>query len=449
MEIVDFRPKKDYLTLDNLYIIQEEAYQRLLQKDIPPQERKNVGIESVFREIFPIESSKKTYVLEYKGYRVGQPQYSIKECYEVGITYSYPIYVNFRLVSPSEVKEEEIYFCEIPVMIEGGKFIINGVPRVIVIQIQRAPGIDFTEQRIGDKKFQMATIITERGNWLEVGVTKREYITIRLDAATKFTVTMFLRCMSEKYSNTTDIIKNIYPVTKVKIKRNTNINDLLGHYLAQEIMVDNEILYYAGMEIDEAIAKYLTSTAPEEGSDVYLIEKKYKPDPVFLKTLMEDGKAGIISHQKALTKFYERIAGSTPSSIETARNLFADRYLSPLRYRIGVAGRYRINRKFGLQISEEEVGLIPEDIIGIIRYIIKMRNREGEEDDIDSLENKRIIPVDEQFCNNFRKSLLKLKRAISEKLNVVEEGEIVSAKTLINPKLINSTIEKFFSRSGI
>ncbi len=449
MEIVDFRPKKAYLNLKDLYVIQEEAYQRLLQKDVPSNERENVGIESVFREIFPIESNKKTYVLEYKGYSVGQPQYSIGECYELGITYSYPIYVNFRLISPYEVKEEEIYFCEIPVKVGGGKYIINGVPRVIVTQIQRAPGIDFTEQKIGDKKFQIATIITERGAWLEVGVTKREYITIKLDAATKFTATMFLRCMSDKYSNTTEIVKNVYPVTKVKVKRDTNINDLVGHYLAQEIMLGNEILYGAGVEIDEAIAKYLISSAADDKYELFIIEKKYKPDHVFLKTLIEDSKSGIISSQKALTKFYERVTSNTPSNIETAKELFSERYLSPLRFRIGIAGRYRIHRKFGLQVNEEEVGLLPEDIIGIIKYIIRMRNREGEEDDIDSLENKRIIPVDEQFCNYFRKSLLKLKRAITERLNNVEEGEIVTAKTLINPKLINSTIERFFSRSEL
>ncbi|MFN7181202.1 MAG: DNA-directed RNA polymerase subunit beta [Planctomycetota bacterium] len=449
MKIIDFRPKKEFMVLDDLYVIQRQAYERLLQKDIPANERKNVGIESVFREIFPIENNKKTYILEYKGYRVGQPQYSIEECYEIGISYSYPIYVTFRLISPSEVKEEEIYFCEIPALIGGGKYLINGVPRVIVTQIHRAPGIDFTEQKIGDKKFQIATIITERGNWLEVGVTKREYITIKLDAATKFTATLFLRCMSEKYSSTTEIIKNIYPVTKVNITNNTNINELLGHFLAQEIIVENEILYGAGLEIDEAIAKYLTSSAPEDGYELYIIDKKHKPEHVFLKTLIEDAKNGIISTEKALTKFYERITGNPPSNIEVARNLFTERYLSPLRYRIGPAGRYRINRKFGLQISEEEIGLLPDDIIGIIKYIIKMRRREGEEDDIDSLENKRIIPVDEQFCNAFRKSLLKLKRALIERLNTVEEGEIVSAKTLINPKLINTSIEKFFSRSEL
>lgn len=449
MKVVDFRPKKDYLVVDNLYTVQEEAYERLLQKDVPPEKRQNVGIESVFREIFPIENTKKTYTLEYKGYRVGNPQYSIKECYELGISYTYPIYVSFRLVSQYEVKEEEIYFCEIPAMIGGGEYIINGVPRVIVTQIHRAPGIDFTEQKIGDKKFQIATIITERGNWLEVGVTKREYITIKLDAATKFTVTLFLRCMHPKYSNTTDIIKEIYPVTKVKIKSNTNINDLIGHYLAQEVTIEDEILYGAGMEIDEAIAKYLIDSAGDKEIELCIIEKKYKPEPAFLKTLMEDAKSGIISHEKALRKFYERVTGGTPSTIDVARNLFAERYLSPLRYRIGVAGRYRINRKFGLQISESEIGLIPEDIIGIIKYIIKMRRREGEEDDVDSLENKRIIPVDEQFCNEFRRSLVKLKRAIIERLNNIEEGEIVSAKILINPKIINSTIEKFFARSEL
>ncbi len=449
MKIVDFRPKKDFLMVDDLYIVQKEAYQRLLQKDVKPEDRQNVGIESVFREIFPIENSKKTYTLEYKGYRVGQPQYSIEECYQLGISYTYPVYVTFRLVSPYEVKEEEIYFCEIPVMIGGGRYVINGVPRVIVTQIHRAPGIDFTEQKIGDKKFQIATIITERGNWLEIVVTKREYITIKLDAATKFTVTLFLRCMSPKYSSSTDIIRSIYPLSKVKIKSNTNINDLLGHYLAQEVTINNEILYGAGTEIDEAIAKYLTESAGDDSIDIYIVEKKYKPEPVFLKTLMEDAKLGITSHEKALTKFYERITGGTPSTIDIARNLFTERYLSNLRYRIGVAGRYRINRKFGLQISEAEIGLIPEDIVGIVKYIIKMRNREGEEDDIDSLENKKIRPVDEQFCDEFRRSLLKLKRSIAERLNNVEEGEIVTAKILINPKIINSTIERFFSRSEL
>src|SRR5690349_20076928 len=258
-DVRDFSKRGDALPIPNLINVQTQAYQRFLQKDTDPAKRKNEGLESLLREVFPIESYDGNLRLEYISYDLSEPRYTPDECRALRLTFGMPFRILVRLVrkDKDEVMEDSIYLGEIPIMIGGGEFIINGAERVIVNQLHRSPGVDFlVEVQEGDRPLHGCRVISERGSWIECSVTKKDALAVRIDQSSKIPATTFLRALDKKYSSTEQIIKEFYQVEHVKV------GQLQAAYYAAGPIIDAETgeeLVKAGAQIGEAIQKIQAS----------------------------------------------------------------------------------------------------------------------------------------------------------------------------------------------
>src|SRR5213078_307512 len=258
-EVRDFSKRGDALPIPNLIDVQIESYQRFLQKEGPVDKRKNEGLEALLREVFPIESYDGNLRLEYISYDLSEPRYTTDECRALRLTFGMPFRIQVRFVrkDKDEVMEDSIYLGEIPIMIGGGEFIINGAERVIVNQLHRSPGVDFlVEVQEGDRPLHGCRVIPERGSWIECSVTKKDSLAIRIDQSSKIPATTFLRALDKKYSTTEAIIKEFYPVENVKV------GELQPSYYAATSIIDaesGEELVKAAAQIGEALSKIQAS----------------------------------------------------------------------------------------------------------------------------------------------------------------------------------------------
>jgi DNA-directed RNA polymerase subunit beta len=437
--------------LPNLVEIQTKAYNEFLAASVPQSNRENQGLEALLREVFPIYSYDKTLCLEYVGYDLGRPRYTIEECRKLRLTYGYPFKVRLRLIKP-EPAEEEVYLGEIPIMVGGGEFIINGSERVIVSQLHRSPGVDFSydQTSTGDnRKLHSCWIIPERGSWVELNVTKKDTLSVRIDQSGKFSAITLLRAMSMSLSTDRDILRHFYP-TKVVKKGKTQTANAFAKGIADRIAVGDivvlktgEVLVPSGMPIPETAAQEI---AASDLAEVEIIDSDVQElDMLIINSLHEDPTK---SHEEALLKIYSRLRPGNPVQLEKARELFHEKFFDPQRYRLGRVGRFRLNRKFDQDIPEEIQVLQPEDFINSIKYLIGLRNGDGEIDDIDNLGNRRVRTIAELAADEFRKGFLKLRRTAQERMNL-ENPETVSPRTLINSKTFSSAVEYFFGRSEL
>ncbi len=446
MQTVTYGHYKAIAEIPNLVEMQTKSYRDFLQPDLAAQKRKPQGLEILLREIFPIYSYDKTLCLEYISYELGRPRYTPEECRKLRMTYGYPFKIRVRLVKPEPV-EEEIYLGEIPVMIGGGEFIINGSERVTVCQLHRSPGVDFSvEIHTGEKKLHSCWIIPERGSWIELNVTKKDAIAVRIDQSGKFSATTLMRAMDAKYSTDAAIIREFYDVKKVTRKKSDPdakfAKALVGAYAVGDIIDEStkEPFVRSGEEITDEAAFALAESGIKE------IEVLFDPeDFLVLNTLREDVTS---SHEEALLKIYSRLRPGNPPQLEKARDLFQEKFFDATRYRLGKVGRFRLNRKFGQEVSEDEMTLQPVDFVQAAKYILELRTGSGEVDDIDHLGNRRVRTILELASDEFRKGLLKLRRTAQERMNL-ENIETVTPRNLINSKTFSSAIDYFFGRGEL
>ena len=445
-EMRHFGKSRQPAEVPDLVELQTKSYSDFLQLGVPAARRKETGLEALLREIFPIYSYDKTMVLEYLGYELGKPRYSPDECRRLRLTYGYPFKVRLRLVKPEPV-EEDVYLGEIPIMIGGGEFIINGAERVIVSQLHRSPGVDFSvELHSGEKKLHSCWIIPERGSWIELNVTKKDMLAVRIDQSGKFSALTLLRAMSEKFSTDSAILRGFYTTSVVKKKRDesaTKFAKSIAGRIAVGDIVDvktGEVLVLSGHEIPEETAKLVADSDLKEAEILEAVD-----DPLVLNTLREDATK---SHEDALLKIYGRLRPGNPPQLEKAKDLFKEKFFDPQRYRLGRVGRFRLNRKFGNDVKEEVQTLLPEDFVDAIRYILALRAGKGEIDDIDHLGNRRVRTIMELAGDEFRKGFLKLRRTAQERMTI-ENLETVTPRNLINSKTFSSAIEYFFGRGEL
>jgi DNA-directed RNA polymerase subunit beta len=437
--------------LPNLVEVQTKAYHQFLAAELPQSNREVQGLEALLREVFPIYSYDKTMCLEYVGYDLGRPRYTIDECRKLRLTYGFPFKVRLRLIKPEPI-EEEVYLGEIPIMVGGGEFIINGSERVIVSQLHRSPGVDFSFDQSSasdNRKLHSCWIIPERGSWVELNVTKKDTLSVRIDQSGKFSAVTLLRALSEGLSTDRDILRQFYPTTVVK-KGKAQTQNAFAKAITNKIAVGEvlvlktgEVLVPSGHPIPEAMALEI---AAGDLAEVEVIESEDKDiDMLIINSLNEDPTK---SHEDALTKIYSRLRPGNPVQLEKARELFHEKFFDAQRYRLGRVGRFRLNRKFNQTIGEDIQVLQPEDFINSIKYLISLRNGQGEIDDIDNLGNRRVRTIAELAADEFRKGLLKLRRTAQERMNL-ENPETVSPRTLINSKTFSSAVEYFFGRSEL
>jgi DNA-directed RNA polymerase subunit beta len=442
---------KEGVAVPNLMKFQVEAYERFLQGEVHYTDRDNVGLEAILREIFPIKSYDGKLSLIYLGYELGRPRYSPDECRQLRLTYGMPFKVRVRLEMGEEPIEEEVYLGEIPIMIGGGEFIINGAERVIVSQLHRSPGVDFSEEiHTSEKRLHSCRIIPERGSWIELNVTKKDSLSVRIDQSGKFAATCLLRAMAEEFSSNRAIIELFYKIEEVKLTGDKWLQRVKGKVLAEEIIDEStgEVLLDCGEVITETFAQTLFNDKEKRqvgGKERVIRIIPEVKDPLILNTLKEDLSK---DHQDALIRIYQRLRPGNPAQIQKAKELFHEKFFNPNKYRLGRVGRFRINRKFNQTIPETEMILHKEDIINSIQYIMKLRGGEGEIDDIDHLGNRRVRTIEELAGEELRKGFLKLKRTVQERMSIMEK-KAITPRSVINSKTISSAIDFFFGRGEL
>ncbi len=436
-------------SIPDLTKIQTASYARFLQYDgSPSSTRKDEGLEGVLREIFPIESYDKTIKMEYLRYELGKPRYEPDECRQLRLTYGRPFRIWLRLVKDQPV-EEEVYLGDLPIMLGGGEFIINGAERVVVSQLHRSPGIDFvSEMETGERRMHSCRVIPERGSWIELNTTKKDSITVRIDQSGKFSAATLLRAMSPELSQDGDILRAFYPASKEKVADGRSAAKIEGKVVVEDVIYPvgseraGEIIIEAGQRISKNIAEVICT------SDVKTVEVMEMPkSPHLLNALADDNTS---SHEEALLRIYQRLRPGNPPQLEKARTLFTEKFFDSNRYRLGRVGRFRINRKLGLKVSEDEMVLRPEDLLATMRYLLLLVAGEPdvEVDDIDHLGNRRLRTIDELACDEIRKGFLKLRRTVQERMSL-KDADDMTPRSLINPKSISAAIEYFFGRGEL
>ena len=444
-----FGSGRSQFPIPNLTTLQTSSYEAFLQEDIPSDKRKNQGLESVFREIFPVESYDKTVALEYLRYELGKPRYTPEECRQLRLTYGKPLKVWFRLKRDQPL-EEEVYLGDVPIMLGGGEFIINGAERVVVSQLHRSPGVDFVEESEGtsERKLPSARVIPERGSWIEINVTKKDSLSVRIDQSGKFSVMTLLRAMSPKLSTEQDLLNAFYDIKPEKLSGGSSVSKIENKIAGDDVVFPSdheragEIIIEAGQKFSKAIAETICTCG------VKSVQVMDAPKvPYIINSIAEDNTN---SHEEALLRIYQRLRPGNPPALEKARTLFHEKFFDINRYRLGRVGRFRVNRKLGLEVPEDEMALRPEDLVASIRYLIDLFDSETDArfDDIDHLGNRRLRTIDELACEELRKGFLKLRRTVQERMSL-KEVEDMTPRSLVNPKSISAAIEYFFGRGEL
>ncbi len=442
MEIRRYGRGEEILPIPDLTELQIKSYEEFLQADKPATERDDLGLEAIIREIYPIESYDKTMRLVYLGYELGKPRYTPNECRLLKQTYGMPFKVRIRL-EKAEPVEEDVYLGEIPKMIGGGEFIVNGAERVIVSQLHRSPGVDFSvEVQPGEKKLHSCWVIPERGSWIEINVTKKDVLHVKIDQSGKFLATTIIRAFDAKFASDAEIIRLFHPTKKFKLNNKAALEKLKGAYVVGDLRdpESDEVLVTSGEQLSDEFLKIIGRSDLKE---IEVIDGQPK-DLLILNTLREDSAK---TYEDALLKIYQRFRPGNPPALEKAKALFEEKFRDKSRYRLGKVGRFRLNRKFNQKVAEDEMTLTAEDFVNSVKYIIALRGGEGDVDDIDHLGNRRVRTICELAAEEFRKGFLKLRKTAQERMNI--EKENLTPRTLINAKTISSAIDYFFGRGEL
>ncbi|MAG57700.1 MAG: DNA-directed RNA polymerase subunit beta [Planctomycetes bacterium] len=434
----------EVLEVPDLTELQIRSYREFLQEEIPPQERTKLGLESILSETFPIESYDKTMRLQYLGYELGKPRYNPDECRLLKQTFGMPFKIRVRL-DKAEPVEEDVYLGEIPRMVGGGEFIINGAERVIVSQLHRSPGVDFSvDVQAGEKKLHSCWIIPERGSWIEIEVTKKDILNVKIDQSGKFLATTIIRAFDPKYGTDEAIIRLFHKTKVFKLSSKAALEKIKGAFVVGDIVdpESGEVRVPCGEQLTDEMANDIGKSDLKE---IEVIDGQPR-EFLLLNTLREDTAK---SHEEALLRIYQRFRPGNPPQLEKARDLFNEKFRDDSRYRLGKVGRFRLNRKFNQNVGESEMTLTADDFIHAVKYILDLRaNVPGAEvDDIDHLGNRRVRTLCELAADEFRKGFLKLRKTAQERMNI--EKENLTPRTLINAKTISSSIDYFFGRGEL
>ncbi|OGW84263.1 MAG: DNA-directed RNA polymerase subunit beta [Omnitrophica bacterium RIFCSPLOWO2_01_FULL_45_10] len=426
--------------LPNLLEIQLNSYREFLQQDVPKAKRKNSGLESAFREIFPIETPDGEYKLEYINYSIGKPKYDLSECRKRGMSYAGSLRVMMRLKSKKVTKEEDVYLGDIPLMTDTGTFIVNGDERVVVSQLHRSPGISFeSEPHPSGKNVYTARIIPYRGAWVEFECDISDVLHVYVDRKRKFLASALLRVFG--YSNDEEITNAFCGTEAHEITRSSQIERLIGALTAKDI-IDKETNVVI-------IGKYekLTKEKVEAiwKSSVRRIEVLVKANLEILNTLRKDHTK---TKEDAMMDIYRKLRPGDPPTVESSANLVNRLFFDAKRYDLGPVGRYMLNRKLNMKHPLEDRLLDPQTLIQVIQALIAVKNGERDTDDIDHLGNRRIRCVGELLLNQVRIGLVRVERSARERMNIYDLANVMP-HNLINAKLVSGVIRDFFGRSQL
>ncbi len=444
---INFGKLKDVITPPNLIEIQINSYLDFLQKDTPISERKNDGLEAVFREVFPIESYDGRLVLEFVSYTVGDPKATEIECIREGITYSVPLYVKLRLREEDNIKDEEIYMGEIPMVSARGSFIINGAERVVVSQLHRSPGIAYeVTPHTNGKPLHAFRIIPDRGTWLEVQFDNNDLLYVYLDRRRrrrKFLITTLLRAVG--FSSDVDILKLFYTIEDLGTSE-----ALAKENVSQYVLVEDAIDAEKGVVIARAfepLTKAIVREFEGHGIPTLKVIDTTVDDGAIVRAMKKDTSQ---NEEEALKEIYKRLRPGEPPTTANAKALLKRLFFDPKRYDLGRVGRYKINQKLEMDVDVEQRTLQGEDIVLATKYLIKLKAGEGYLDDIDHLGSRRVRTVGELLANQCRLGLARTERLVRERMTLYDQSvDSITPQKLINPKALTTVIRDFFARSQL
>lgn len=438
--------------LPNLLEIQTRSYEAFLQPDTPPRLRKKQGLHRAFQSLFPVNDVKGYYSLEYEGYKLGIPKYTLKECKERGMTYAAPLKVDMSLLvfeQDGETKKfvekitNEVYIGEIPLMTERGTFVINGAERVIVSQLHRSPGITFDEiTHPNGKKLLTARIIPQRGSWVEVLMDVDDVLTINIDRRKKMPATILLRALG--FSSDEMILGLFHDTVRIKVT-DENKENILGNVNARTVFNEEtgEILVDANEIITEEKWKIILQNDIE---NVEVLRDVPNPENMIIRnTLASDPTK---SEEEALFFMYATMRPGDPPNVETARNLIQRLFFDEKRYDLGGVGRYRMNTRLGVVPPEGITTMTRDDFIAAFKYMIGLNAGVGFIDDIDHLGNRRVRSVGELLAAQFTVGLTRMVRTIKERLSL-RDTENITPQDLINARTVSTVIQAFFGSSQL
>jgi DNA-directed RNA polymerase subunit beta len=482
--------------------IQKHSYDRFLQRDVLSAKREDRGLQAAFKTVFPVTDYNETSSLEFVEYMFGTPKYEIRECLEKGINYAVPLKIRVKLnlweKSDSggkilkESREQEVYLGELPLMTDTGTFVINGTERVVVSQLHRSPGVFFSHEK--GKAIFSARIIPARGSWFDFEFDTKNALFVRIDRRKKLPATIILKALG--YSDE-QILRLYYPIEEIKINKGTatrgvssvlaGIKALKGIYNTKtkeqlvkegskitrvalkkmeaagikEIFIDKEelvgrvvlsdlidpetgeVLLENKESITEEIAEKIMSIKSTSIQLLFIDGVRYLP--ALRDTLLMD-KA--VNAEEAYVEIYRKLRPGEPPSIADAKKLFEGLFFDSKRYDLSTVGRLKLNKRLGLDVPLENRVLTDRDIIEIIRYLLDLRSGKGDVDDIDHLGNRRVRTVGELLENQFRIGLVRMERAIKEKMTLAELETAVPHE-IINAKPVIAVIKEFFGSSQL
>ena len=463
---VNFASVKNPYPYPDFLDVQLKSFSDFLQLDTPPEERKNDGLYKVFAENFPITDTRNNFVLEFLDYFIDPPRYTIAECLERGLTYSVPLKAKMKLYCTDPDHEDfgtfiqDVFLGTIPYMTANGTFVINGAERVVVSQLHRSPGVFFGQgQHANGTMLYSARIIPFKGSWIEFSTDINNVMFAYIDRKKKFPVTTMLRAIG--YETDKDILQIFDLCEDVKVTKK-NLKDAIGRKLAGNVMktwnedfADEDTGEVVTIERNEIVVERETELTAdnidailESGVSSILLHKdeemanKYS---IIFNTLQKDPSHSEI---EAVNYIYRQLRNADAADDASAREVFQNLFFSDKRYDLGEVGRYRINKKLGLTTDSDVRVLTKEDIIEIIKYLIKLINSNATVDDIDHLSNRRVRTVGEQLANQFSIGLARMARTIRERMNV-RDNEVFQPTDLINAKTISSVINSFFGTNPL
>ncbi|MEI8233919.1 MAG: DNA-directed RNA polymerase subunit beta [Verrucomicrobiota bacterium] len=443
-ERIYFGKLKEVSEPPNLIEVQVNSYIEFLQRDLSPSKRKDIGLQAVFREVFPIHSYDEKVTLDFVSYEIGDPKMSALECQREGQTFSAPLHITFRLTDEKGTKEEKVYMGEIPLMTPQGTFVINGAERVVVSQLHRSPGIAFESSiHLNGKVLFSFRIIPDRGSWLEVQFDTNDLLYIYLDRRRrrrKFLATTFLRAIG--YGSDEEIIKLFYTVENLKLSEKLEEEEISSRVLIRDIR-DGEITVARAFEpLTKATIRQVLGLGVKE---VQVVDTKL--DDTIIKALKKDPAH---DEEEALKDIYRRLRPGDPPTVPNARGLLKRLFFDPKKYDLGRVGRYKLDQKLGLEIDLNERTMTKEDFIAAMKYLIGLRRGEGSLDDIDHLGSRRVRTVGELLANQCRVGLARTERLVKERMTLFDVNiEGMTPQKLINPKALSAVIRDFFGRSQL
>ncbi|MBT5133714.1 MAG: DNA-directed RNA polymerase subunit beta [Flavobacteriales bacterium] len=465
-ERINFSRTQNQLQYPDFLDIQLKSFQDFFQLETSPEDRENEGLFNVFSENFPITDSRNNFVLEFLDYFIDPPRYAIDECVERGLTYSVPLKAKLKLYCTDPEHEDfetilqDVYLGTIPYMTPRGSFVINGAERVVVSQLHRSPGVFFGQSfHANGTKLYSARIIPFKGSWIEFATDINSVMYAYIDRKKKLPVTTLLRSIG--YESDKEILEIFDLADEIKVSK-TGLKKVVGRRLAARVLktwfedfVDEDTGEVVSIERNEVVVdretviedQHIEIILDAEAKTILLHKENINAadHAIIYNTLQKDPSNSEI---EAVEHIYRILRNAEPPDEETARGIIDKLFFSDKRYDLGEVGRYRINKKLGLDIDMENRVLTKEDIISIIKYLIALINSKTDVDDIDHLSNRRVRTVGEQLYNQFGVGLARMARTIRERMNV-RDNEVFTPIDLINAKTLSSVINSFFGTNQL